>query len=132
VWAKASDAEAACSGHEDLLFGKLGQKIHAYAVSVHEWINGELQTLCDYHENCMKVRSKVFAIIEKTVLYCDERFTQYYCKNHHGGIAQSGRTCKWIPPQHELGIRGACKSVRPPTKGLKYHQDEGDAAGIFY
>merc|ERR1719240_1066273 len=46
MWGKASEAEAVVSGHEDELFTTLGQQVHDYAVSVHEWINEELQSLC--------------------------------------------------------------------------------------
>jgi len=134
MWGKASEAEAVVSGHEDGLFTTFGQQVHDYAVSVHEWINEELQSLCEYHEGCMKVRAAVIKLVEANVNHCDERFTEYYCKNHHAGIAPSGRTCKWIPPQPEKGIRGDCKTLKLPTVGLKFHQETKteEGAGIFY
>jgi len=44
MWARASEVEAVVSEHADPLFAKLGQQVHAYAVSVHEWINEEGDT----------------------------------------------------------------------------------------
>jgi hypothetical protein len=137
MWLRASEAEDYLT-HDNPAFGDVLAQVKVTAVAVHEWLNEELHSLCDYHGSCSKVRSLIFAEAEKKMNYCDERFTEYRCTGEQSGYGPNGRSCKWVTPDmkageaRKLGLRGRCKSLRPPTAGLKYHQDHPDGAGIFY
>jgi hypothetical protein len=133
AWCLASNAEQILrSSHPR--FKDVLACVRPTAVAVHEWLNHEMNNfLCSHYGGCMKVRSLIFAETEKKANYCDERFTKNRCHNEKGGFAPSGRTCKWNLPHNarKRGLRGYCKSVRPPTAGLRYHQDSSEP-GIFY
>merc|ERR1712151_101356 len=57
------------------------------------------------------------------------------CHQEYSGFAPSGRMCTWIRQTKadlDAGLRHHCKTVMPPTIGLKYHQEDPDGRGIFY
>jgi len=134
MWIRSSQAMEILS-NRGASFGVLGDEIHSYSVAVHEWLNEETNSLCIRHQGCREIRKKIVAEVEKTVPFCDERHDETMCHQEYSGFAPSGRMCKWIRQTNadlDAGLRHHCKTVMPPTIGLKYHQEDPDGRGIFY
>jgi len=133
MWMHAEEAKEILNG-KGQSFTIVSDAVQEYAKAVHEWLNGETQSLCTYHGGCREVRAKLFAEVEKTVDYCNERLTEQ-CEKMHGGFAPSGRFCKFImrtKEEKDKGLQDQCKAIMPPTRGLKYHQNHPEGRGIFY
>merc|ERR1712048_1440223 len=134
MWIRSSQATEILS-NRDANFSVVGDEIHDYSVAVHEWLNEETNSLCIRHQGCREIRKKIVAEIEKTVPFCDERHDETMCHQEYSGFAPSGRMYKWIRQTNadlDAGLHHHCKTVMPPTIGLKYHQEDPDGRGIFY
>jgi hypothetical protein len=134
MWIRSSQAREILS-NRGASFSDVGDEILSYSVAVHEWLNEETNSLCIRHQGCKEVRKKIVAEVEETVPFCDERHDETMCHQMYSGFAPSGRMCKWIRQTSadlDAGLRHHCKTVMPPTIGLKYHQEDPDGRGIFY
>jgi len=130
MWGRQIEAEDAMPD-DDEDYTTVRSSLDESAIAVHEWLNGEMQTMCVYYKTCAAARAELVAALKDTATVCDKREEKTDCLETADGHGPLGRMCKWINPSPKDDT-GDCESVNPPTQDLKYGSNHADGAGIFY